>query len=322
MSPTGIGDARHTQQTAAADQIAEARTAQAQPQKRAHFASLYKGKTTFAHVRAKRLATRRTQAQKLAQKLGTRKPGMAKTTRFAAPAKTAVRDGKAASKTTGSKKDEHRKVSRDQGKGGQGSQKDRQQGESGQQKKQQSREEQARREAKSRARSPGGVDVSKKSLLPEWLVEAAGLPDGAGRQQAIAEACCQALLTLRKHLGTPATPASGARIYLHMQQMQDVRSALGAAPGAGFGAVRQRLIEGASRRPAAEIAELTATARSSSSAPVDVASRDRLRTFNLLAGLLLMSGERPVTGHTGERAAGIVGSLVARREGSSGAVTE
>jgi hypothetical protein len=320
MSPVGVHTTHHAQQTEAANSVAQTRTEHAQAATRAHFATLYKGKTTFAHVHAKRLAARNVQARKLGQKLGARRPGMAKTSRFVATSKPVARPGKDAQSKAAAKKDGQRKVSRDQGRGGRNSQKDqqdRQQGQQGRQdpQRKQPRDEQARKDTKRRvATSLDGTQGLKKATLPAWLADAAALPDGPERHRAIAEACCDALLSLRQQLGTPATPAASARIYRHMQQMHEVQSALGALPGAGFGVIRQRLVDGAARRPVAETAAMAALVNTTSSAPVDAASRERLRSFNLLAGLMLLSAERPVTPLYNERAGSVIGSLVAGRE--------
>lgn len=157
----------------------------------------------------------------------------------------------------------------------------------------------------------------KTAAVPAWLTQVIALPAGPERQQAVAEACCLALLSLRQELSASATPANRARIYRHVQQMQDVRSVLGPLPGNGLGAIRQRLIDVAAARPASEIEALAIAAAIPSSTPAEAALRERLRSFNLLAGLMLISGERPVTGQSRERAACIVGSLVAAREAPS-----
>jgi hypothetical protein len=316
MSPVGVHTPASAQQSAATEHVERTHAERAQPQNRAHFAALYKGKTTFAHSRAQRLATRKALAHKLAQKLGARKPGMAKTTRFNHPAKTASRTDRAAGKASASGKGEHRKAGRDQERRGRNQQKeqqDRQQGQQGQQKRQQ-REEQSRGNPKLRDGPIAGIEASNRRKLPAWLADAAALPDGIERDRAVADACCNALLSLRQQLGTPAAAADGARLYQHIRQMHDVRSVLGALPASGFGAVRQRLIDGIARRPGVETAALAAAAQaSSSSEPADVASVEPLRNFNLLAPLMMLSGERPATALASARAAGIIGSLEARQ---------
>ncbi|WP_233836505.1 hypothetical protein [Paraburkholderia sp. ZP32-5] len=316
MSPVGVHTPASAQQTAATTHVERARAENAQPQKRAHFAALYKGKTTFAHSRAQRLATRKAQAHRLAQKLGARKPGIAKTARFTHTAKTVSRAGREAGKASTSGKGEHRKVSREQERRGRNQQKeqqDRQQGQQGQQKKQQ-REEQSRESRKRHDGAMIGVQASNERKLPPWLADAAALPAGPERDSAIADACCEALLSLCRQLGAPSSPANSAGLYQHLRQMHDVRSVFGALPASGFGAVRQRLIDSAARRAGAATSALAAGTQASPAEAADVASRERLRSFNLLAPLMMLSSERPVTALADTRAAAIIGSLEARQD--------
>ncbi|WP_175846096.1 hypothetical protein [Burkholderia arboris] len=284
-----------------------------------HQAALFRGRTLFAHARnvsARLLANKQLAARLRARLAQARRKNAGKRARFAMPRKAIAqpaqpRGAHGTTRRGTSSPPSGLRVSRDGGRGGQrgGQQQSSQQ--NGNQQQQQGRQQQQREREPGTRRAPGALRVGRRgaaatllddATVPDWLAGALGHEGGGAREQAVADACCDALLAMRDELAAaPGTPLD-ARMYRVAREVTLARTWLGPSSAAGFDAVRARLVERSRLRGAA-------TGAGESHPAVEPAAR--IRHFNLLLGLQLLALERPAIGSRAARADSILASLEA-----------
>lgn len=296
---SGVGNAAAAARTEALAQTGRTREDRAQDTKHAdHQASLYRGQTTFAHAHqahAKLLANKQ-RANKLRAKLAqARKQQAAKRGKFAAPRKATAQVLRPirmpASMLRGmQQRPNGQRVTRDGGRGGQGGG-----GHGGQEGQQEQGQGRGQRDGRDRRDGAARFTVQSRGVAApaQSATHAANAAQTVTRISAhaahdahvFADACCDALLTLRAQLvAQPQANLDTALLHLARD------------------AVATRLAHGALAMPGeamfARLAELSAQRSNSSNADAHVPTRadsnDRLGRFHLLAGLHLLMMTRPL----------------------------
>jgi type III secretion regulatory protein HpaA len=228
-----------------------------------HQAVLYRGEKTFTHAHQAhaKLLSNKLRANKLRARLAqARKTRTTRRARFSAPRKTQPKMLKHAGAHASLLRSHlHRagglRVSRDGGRGG-GQQGQQQQGQGGGQQGQQQRRERSWRRSSTQSVSSA---------------HSAAVFDHTTRE--IADACCDALLSLRRQLATNPHARIDASLMRLARDATAARFAQHALEGGSFEAIKAQLIERAEKH-----------------AP----SSPRMASFNLLAGLHLLMMERPL----------------------------
>lgn len=295
-----------------------------------HQAALFRGRTLFAHARnvsARLLANKQLAARLRARLAQARRKNAGKRARFAMPRKAiaqpAQQRGPHGTTRRGTSSPlSGLRVGRDGGRGGQrGGEQQSSQQDGNQQ--QQGRQQQQREREPGTRRAPGALRVARRgaaaallddATVPGWLAGALGHDAGGAREQAVADACCDALLAMRDELAAaPGTPLD-ARMYRVAREVTQARTWLGPSSATGFDAVRARLVERSRLRSAATGAGESHPADRAAPAVEPAA---RIRHFNLLLGLQLLALERPAIGSRAARADSILASLEAGAHASN-----
>lgn len=262
MNPKVGGDTR-TEALAQAERAREDRAQHAAGSE--HQASLYRGQTAFAHAHRAhaKLLSNKLRANKLRARLAqARKPRMTKRGTFSASRKTARQVLKhahpsmlrsAAHRASGSR------VTREGGRGG--GQQGQSQGQ-GQGQGQQQRDPD-RRERSWRRSSMHAVAVASPG--------SANLLDHTATH--LADACCDALLSLRRQLETNPHARIDSLLLRLSREAIAARLVQGSLDAGSIDAIKAQLIERADK---------------------DVAASPRMADFNLLAGLHLLMMQRPL----------------------------
>ncbi|WP_322074574.1 hypothetical protein [Burkholderia cepacia] len=283
---------------------------------------MFRGRTTFAHARnasARLLANKQLAARLRARLARARRKNAGKRANFAMPRKAIAqpaqqRGSPGATRPGTSSPLSGLRVSRDGGRGGQRGgeqQSSPQDGNQQQQGRQQRERDPGARRARGTLRIANRVASSAlpdDATVPDWLAGALDHEAGGAHEQAVADACCDALLAMRDELaGVPGTPLD-ARMYRVAREVTLARTWLGPSSATGFDAVRARLIERSRLRSAAKGADDSRPVNRTSPA-VELVTR--IRHFNLLLGLQLLALERPAIGSRSTRTDSILASLEA-----------
>jgi hypothetical protein len=243
-----------------------------------HQAALYRGQTTFAHAHRAhaKLLSNKLRANKLRARLAqARKARTTKRGKFNAPRKTHAQVLKHANAHASMLRSPmHRagglRVSRDGGRGGQQGQGQQGQGQSGGQQRDQNRRERSWR----------------RSSLQNVSTSAVKGIDHATTN--IADACCDALLSLRRQLATNPHARIDTSLLRLAREATAARFAQGETDAGSIQEIKARLIERADKH---------------------AATSARLESFNLLAGLHLLMMQRPLRRSNAARTGNVLNAL-------------
>jgi hypothetical protein len=262
--------------TSQADTKTETRAAD-----KAHFSVLHRGTVSFAHARLAHLQgqARSANARRLAKALAKRQAGKAATTRFATSTRKsgATHAGSQSNRSAERNRNPQQRVTRDGGGrggggGGGGQPRD------GQQKQQQDQHQrQPHGDASSTSFDAAAKTRTHAADLKPLFARTASIAQGAQRADALARIWCDAIL------GASHGPQQHAR----MQQLRELRERAGALPLATLGAVRQQMMDAASR----------------------VAPNASATHANLLAPLLALLAGMPMRQRAEQQAANVNASL-------------
>ncbi|MDR5759443.1 hypothetical protein [Caballeronia sp. LZ035] len=266
MNPKVGGDAR-TEALAQAERAREDRAQHAAGSD--HQASLYRGQTAFAnaHRAHAKLLSNKLRANKLRARLAqARKPRMTKRGKFSASRKTAPQVLKHAHASM-QRSPLHRaggsRVTRDGGRGGGQQGQNQGQGQGQRQGQGQQQRDQDRRERSWRLSSLHAAPVASSA--------SANLLDHTATH--LADACCDALLSLRRQLQTNPHARIDSLLLRLAREATAARFAQGSLDAGSIEAIKERLIERSKKHGAPSA---------------------RMADFNLLAGLHLLMMQRPL----------------------------
>jgi hypothetical protein len=268
-----------------------------------HQASLYRGQTNFTHAHRAhaKLLSNKLRANKMRARLAqARKTRATRRGKFAAPRKTHAPVLRHAGHASMLRAHLHRaggaRVTRDGGRGGGQGNHGGQQGQGGQQQRdgrQQQRRERSWRRSASEASAPIAIDAVRAEQAMLTGKEST-------HPQALADACCDALLALRDTLAANPQARIDMSILKLAREATAARFAADVPPTLGLEAVVTRLAE------------------HSSKAKHDEPASPRLAHFNLLAGLHLLMMQRPLRRSNAARADNTLAALETRNHAPVG----